>query len=123
MNQEKYSNLAIFSVKPTEVKITQLTQTLVADRDAVLECTTYGSRPKAVIHWLFNGQKYSTPLTVGSLGEHQTSTTITITPRQEHHGSEIMCVAENPRIPSSSVSGVMKLDVQCKFLCNFFLHY
>lgn len=107
-------------MKPTEVKITQLTQTLVADRDAVLECTTYGSRPKAVIHWLFNGQKYSTPLTVGSLGEHQTSTTITITPRQEHHGSEIMCVAENPRIPQSSVSGVMRLDVQCKFLCYFF---
>lgn len=97
------------------MKITQLTPSLVADRDAVLECTTFGSRPKAVMHWLFNGQKYSTPLTVGSLGEHQTSTTITITPRQEHHGSEIMCVADNPRIPSSSVSGVMRLDVQCEY--------
>lgn len=100
------------TVKPTEVSITQLSPILVADRDGVLECTTFGSRPRAVIYWLFNGQKYSTPLTVGSLGEHQTSTTITIAPREEHDGSEIMCVAENPKIASSGVSAVMRLDVQ-----------
>jgi hypothetical protein len=106
------------NLKPTEVKITQLTPTLIADREAVLECTTFGSRPKASIHWLFNGEKYSTALSVGSLGEHQTSTTITITPRQEHHGSETMCVADNPRIPGSSITGVLKLDVQCKYSSN-----
>ena len=99
-------------MKPTEVTVTQLSPSLIADRDAVLECTTFGSRPRAVIYWLFNNQKYSTPLSVGSLGEHQTTTTITITPRQEHDSSEIMCVAENPKISSSSVSGVLRLDVQ-----------
>lgn len=102
------------NLKPTEVKISQLSASLVADKEAVLECSTFGSRPKAIIHWNFDGQKYTTPLTVGALGEHQSSTTITITPRQEHNGAEVTCVSENPKIAGSAISDSMRLDVQCK---------
>lgn len=99
-------------MKPTDVKITQLSKVLVADTEAMLECTTFGSRPKALIYWSFDGQRMTTPLTAGSLGEHQTSTTITITPRQEHNGAEVTCTAENPKIPGSGISDIIKLDVQ-----------
>lgn len=193
------------AVKPTEVKVSQLTQVLVADKEAVLECSTFGSRPKAIIYWNFDGQRFNTPLngtvsktfsfllflsslssfpllsrflflllschfrffipsstgadnfsssllfshpppvfsfhhpsfssfffsflpfslsdsftnflsynTVGALGEHQTSTTITITPKQEHNGAEITCISENPKIPASTISDHLRLDVQCK---------
>lgn len=49
-------------VKPTEVRVSQLTPVLVADKEAVLECSTFGSRPKAVIYWNFDGQRFNTPL-------------------------------------------------------------
>lgn len=163
-----FNHGALEIVKPTEVKVSQLTQVLVADKEAVLECSTFGSRPKAVIYWNFDGQRFNTPLngtvstlfhshfrffipsstgvdnyssspffshhppvinpsffsshlfiltyisyTVGALGEHQTSTTITITPKQEHNGAEITCIAENPKIPTSTISDHLILDVQC----------
>lgn len=105
------------NLKPTDVKISQQAgQELVADREAVLECSAFGSRPRAVLSWTFAGQRYSTPLSAGSLGEHQTSTTITISPRREHHGAEVTCTAENPKIPDSAISDVLRLDVQCEFL-------
>jgi hypothetical protein len=49
-------------VKPTEVRITQLTPILVADREAIFECNTFGSRPKAILYWLFDGTRHNTPL-------------------------------------------------------------
>lgn len=100
-------------MKPTDVKISHLGSDLVADREAVLECSAYGSRPKAVLHWFFDGQKIATPLSTGSLGEHQTSTSITITPKREHDGSEITCTASNPKIPESAISDSVRLNVQC----------
>lgn len=107
------------NLKPTDVKISQHEgqQELVAEREAVLECSAFGSRPRAVLSWTFAGQRYSTPLSAGSLGEHQTSTTITISPRREHHGAEVTCTAENPKIPDSAISDVLRLDVQCECDC------
>ncbi len=49
-------------MKPTEVRITQLTPILVADREAIFECNTFGSRPKAVLYWIFDGTRHNTPL-------------------------------------------------------------
>ena len=133
LSDSLYPHLHDETVKPTEVRISQLSQVLVADKEAVLECSTFGSRPKAVIYWNFDGQRFNTPLngkreerersvrlntaitTVGALGEHQTSTTITITPRQEHSGAEVTCVAENPKIASSGISDHLRLDVQCAY--------
>lgn len=100
------------NLKPTDVKLSA-GQELVAEREAVLQCSAFGSRPRAVLSWTFAGERYSTPLSAGSLAEHQTSTTLTIRPRREHHGAEVTCTAENPKIPDSAISDVLRLDVQC----------
>ena len=102
------------NLKPTDVKISVTGQEVVAEREAVLECSAFGSRPRAVLSWTFAGQRYSTPLSAGSLGEHQTTTALTISPRREHHGAEVTCTAENPKIPDSAISDVVRLDVQCE---------
>lgn len=47
-------------MKPTEVRITQLTPVLVAGSDALFECNTYGSRPMPVIYWMFEGRRIDT---------------------------------------------------------------
>lgn len=101
------------NLKPTDVKVSVKGET-VAERETVLECSAFGSRPRAVLSWTFAGQRYSTPLSAGSLGEHQTSTALTISPRREHHGAEVTCTAENPKIPDSAISDSVRLDVQCK---------
>ncbi|RWS23969.1 protein turtle B-like protein [Leptotrombidium deliense] len=97
------------NLKPTEVQITQLTPILVTDREATFECQSFGSRPKAILYWIFDGQRHNTPLN-GS--DHQTRTTITITPKQSHNGEPLTCVAENSKIPNSAISDQLKLDVQ-----------
>ena len=102
------------NLKPTEVRVALLGPELVAEREAVLECSAFGSRPRPLLSWTFDGQRFATPLSTGSLGEHQTSTTLTIRPRREHHGAEVTCVAENPKIPDSAIAHVLRLDVQCE---------
>ncbi|XP_015791631.1 hemicentin-2-like isoform X2 [Tetranychus urticae] len=95
------------NMKPTEVHITQLTSVLVADREVSFECNTFGSRPKAILYWFFDGQRFSTPLN----GDHQTSTTITLTLKQIHNNAILICTAENPKIPGSTITDNLKLDV------------
>lgn len=50
----------LFTVKPTDIKITQLTPILVAGSDVLFECNTYGSKPMPVVYWVFDGQRYDT---------------------------------------------------------------
>ena len=103
------------NLKPTDVRITLLSGSqLVADREAVLECTATGSRPKALLSWSFDGQRFSTPLASPSSPDQSTSS-MTIRPKREHHGSEVTCSADNPKIPDSTISHVMRLDVHCWF--------
>ncbi|CAG2163527.1 unnamed protein product [Oppiella nova] len=85
------------NLKPTEVRITQLTPILVAQQEALFECNSFGSRPMPTIHWFFDGKRHDTR----SHGEQQTSTTLTITVDREHRGSILECVAQNPKIPNS----------------------
>ncbi|RWS13262.1 uncharacterized protein B4U79_07967 [Dinothrombium tinctorium] len=96
------------NLKPTDVQITQLTPLLVADKEATFECQAFGSRPKAILYWLFDGQRHNTPLN----GDHQTRTTITITPKRVHSGDHLTCIAENSKIPNSAISAQLKLDIQ-----------
>ncbi|XP_053205304.1 uncharacterized protein LOC128389701 isoform X2 [Panonychus citri] len=95
------------NMKPTEVHITQLTSVLVADHEASFECNTFGSRPKAILYWFFDGQRFNTLIN----GDHQTSTTITLTIKQIHNNAILICTAENPKIPGSTISDNLKLDV------------
>lgn len=81
-------------MKPTEVHIKQITPVLVSEREAKFECTTLGSRPRAVLYWVFDGKRLNSPLS----GDHQTSTTITIKVKQIHNGLSLFCFAENPKI-------------------------
>ncbi|CAG2160223.1 unnamed protein product [Oppiella nova] len=96
------------NLKPTEVRITQLTPILVADREAIFECNTFGSRPKAILYWIFDGTRHNTPLN----GELQTSTSLTVTLKHAHNGALLTCMAENSKIVDSSVSDELKLDIQ-----------
>lgn len=108
------------AVKPTEVRIRQLSAVLVANKEAKFECSTSGSRPRAHLYWLFDGQRHETALS----GEHQTSTVITLNLKQLHNGATLGCVAENLKIANSSISDELTLDVQCKcfsFMQTFFL--
>jgi len=50
----------LLTVKPTEVRITQLTPILVANSDALFECNTFGSRPMPTLHWIFGGRRHDT---------------------------------------------------------------
>ncbi|KAI2801357.1 hypothetical protein BLOT_010907, partial [Blomia tropicalis] len=95
-------------VKPTEVRITQLTPILVAGIDALFECNTYGSRPMPTIYWLFDGKRWDTRIH----GEQQTTSTITIRLERRHRGMTIECVVENIRIPGSAIRDQTTLDVQ-----------
>lgn len=123
----------MLTVKPQEVHISQMTPVLMAENEASFECITSGSRPKAIIFWIFNGQRYNTPLSGMLLfllldcnlffvnllltlliGDHPTSTSITLMLKKSHNNALLTCVAENLKIPGSSISKEMKLDVHCK---------
>jgi hypothetical protein len=101
-------------VKPTEVRIRQLSPVLVAGKEAKFECSTTGSRPRAIIYWLFDGKRHETALS----GDHQTSAVITLSVKQMHNGATLTCVAENAKIANSSISDDLILDVQCTFFLN-----
>ena len=80
----------------------------MADREAIFECNTFGSRPKANLFWHFDGSRHNTPLN----GELQTSTTLTLTLKYAHNGALLTCMAENSKISNSGLSDELKLDVQ-----------
>ncbi|XP_074593430.1 uncharacterized protein LOC141849125 isoform X2 [Brevipalpus obovatus] len=95
------------NLKPTEVHINQLTPVLAAEREATFECSTYGSRPKAILYWIFEGQRYNTPLS----GDHQTSTSITLLLKKSHNNAMLTCNSENLKIAASTISNDLRLDV------------
>ena len=74
--------------------IKQITPVLVSEKEAKFECTTLGSRPRAILYWLFDGKRLNTPLN----GDHQTTTTIALKMKQIHNGVSLFCFAENPKI-------------------------
>lgn len=47
-------------------------------------------------------------------GDQQTTTTITIAIERRHRSMALECVVQNPRIPSSTISDHILVDVQCK---------
>nr|XP_046909544.1 uncharacterized protein LOC124491000 isoform X2 [Dermatophagoides farinae] len=96
------------NLKPSEVRITQLTPILVAGADALFECNTFGSRPMPIIYWLFDGNRYDTRIH----GEQQTGSTITLRLERHHRGMIVECITENLRIPNSAIRDQLTLDVQ-----------
>ena len=105
-------------MKPTEVHIKQITPVLVSEKEAKFECATLGSRPRAVLYWVFDGKRLNSPLS----GDHQTSTTITIKVKQIHNGLSLFCYAENPKIGELRLTVfIFSIHPYCESLLRFSL--
>lgn len=48
------------NLKPLEVKIKQLSPFLLAGGESKFECSTFGSKPKAKLYWMFDGKRIDT---------------------------------------------------------------
>ncbi|XP_075678112.1 uncharacterized protein LOC113797669 isoform X2 [Dermatophagoides pteronyssinus] len=98
------------NLKPLEVKIHQISASLLANNDAKFECKTYGSKPKARLYWMFNDVRYDTTLQ----GDMQTISIISLPLKREHNGHILSCYAENPKIFNSTISEHFVLSVEYK---------
>lgn len=96
------------NLKPLEVKIKQLTPNLLAEHEAKFECSTFGSKPKAKLYWLFDGHRHDTTFQ----GDLQTISIVSLPVRRHHNGQILSCFAENPKIANSSSSDSLVVNVQ-----------
>lgn len=99
-------------MKPSEVRITQLSPTLVVNREARFQCSTIGARPQARVYFLFNGLRKDVKLNCKP--DSQCLAVLTMMITKEMNGASLRCVAENPRILKSEITDNIKLDVQCE---------
>ncbi|CAN7980315.1 unnamed protein product, partial [Ixodes pacificus] len=97
---------------PLDVAIQPPKQSLSADQEVELVCSSSGSRPPALLTWWKSGEQ------LVSTKEHQvqegvstSSSVIIFTPRVEDNGLVLSCRAENPFIPGSAIEEGWKLDV------------
>lgn len=101
-------------VKPSEVRLTQLSPTLVVGREARFQCSTIGARPQARVYFLFNGLRKDVKLNCKP--DSQCLAVLSLQITKEMNGASLRCIAENPRILKSEITDQIKLDVQCKKL-------
>lgn len=57
------------------------------------------------------------PITKGGSKDHQTTSTLSITPKREDDGSKFRCVVWNRAMPEGQrLETTVTLNVQCKYL-------
>ncbi|XP_052744055.1 neural cell adhesion molecule 2 [Bicyclus anynana] len=98
------------NLRPLTVQILSKSRQLSADRSHEVECRSSGSRPDAQLTW-WKGTK---PLRKKARNFSDTNTTtsiLTFIPEAEDHGSNLVCRAENPRVPNSAIEDTWRLNV------------
>ncbi|XP_060805169.1 nephrin [Amyelois transitella] len=98
------------NLKPLTVQILNKSVHLSADRSYEIECRTTGSRPEALVTW-WKGER---PLKRGIKNFSETNATtsiLTFVPEAEDHELDLICRAENPRVPHSMVEDRWTLNV------------
>ncbi|KAF7495666.1 Nephrin [Sarcoptes scabiei] len=96
------------NLKPIEVKIKQMTTPLLANSEAKFECSSFGSKPKARVYWIFNDVRYDTELQ----GDMQTLSILNLQLKREHNGQTLSCFAENSKISNSTILENFVLNVE-----------
>ncbi|KAH7638534.1 hemicentin-2-like isoform x1 [Dermatophagoides farinae] len=96
------------NLKPLEIKIHQISSSLLANNDAKFECKSFGSKPKARLYWMFDNVRYDTTLQ----GDMQTISIISLPLKRENNGHILSCHAENPKIFNSTISEHFVLSVE-----------
>ncbi|KAH9404633.1 hypothetical protein TYRP_000459, partial [Tyrophagus putrescentiae] len=96
------------NLKPLEVKIKQLSPFLLAGGESKFECSTFGSKPKAKLYWMFDGKRIDTTFN----GDMQTISIISLPLKRQQNNHILSCYAENPKIGNSTTSDNLVLNVQ-----------
>jgi len=96
---------------PLYVHITSERDALSAERVYDLHCTTFGSRPSALVTWwLGQNQLLDHSSEVADAG-NVTSSTLRFKPKIEDQSKLLRCRAENPVMPASQIEDTWTLDV------------
>ncbi|KAG9510659.1 Ty3b-i, partial [Fragariocoptes setiger] len=95
------------NLKPNVVNIKQLTSSLLVGHEATFECTAFGSRPHATVHWQLDGVRFEPPT---SMEQHSVSR-LTLMMERKYNRKSLVCAAENPRIAHSATTESLQLDV------------
>ncbi|XP_053614105.1 protein turtle-like [Plodia interpunctella] len=97
-------------LRPLTVEILDKNVQLSADRSYEIECKTTGSKPEAQVTWWKNDR----PVKRGVKNFSETNATLsvlTLVPESEDHNAEVVCRAENPRLPDAVIEDRWKLNV------------
>lgn len=99
-------------MKPSEVRLSQLSSSLSAGREARFQCSTVGARPEARLYFLFNGIRRQSALVCKP--DTQCVSIFSVQLTRQMNGALLHCVADSPRIPNSAITDQLKLDVHCE---------
>ncbi|XP_041969779.1 hemicentin-1-like [Aricia agestis] len=98
------------NLRPLTVQIVNKNRQLSADRSYEVECRATGSRPEAQITWL-KGTKPLRRKAKTFSDTNSTTSVLNFIPEAEDHEGQLLCRAENPRIPDSVIEDSWKLNV------------
>ncbi|XP_015783695.1 hemicentin-1-like isoform X2 [Tetranychus urticae] len=100
------------NLKPLDVKITSVVNTLSVGKRTELQCLSSGSRPPAKITWWKGNEKMVNVRDTISSDGNVTLSTVSFIPSVEDHGKYLFCRADNPSIDNNGLEDGRTLNVQ-----------
>lgn len=98
------------NVKPLDVYFTGV-HPLAAGKKGSLVCETTGSRPPATLSFWKDGKQVQTLEEDILQDDVRTRSKVTFVPSAEDNGKYLMCRADHPTLPNSTLENELKLDV------------
>ncbi|XP_066958708.1 nephrin-like [Macrobrachium rosenbergii] len=99
---------------PLSVKIVPEENPLVAGRSSKLVCTVFGSNPPPLVTWYQQGQEITTLHTQVHVSENMTVSSLLLKISRHHHAKQMVCRAEHPTLPLSTIEDIFTMDVLYK---------
>ncbi|XP_021945132.2 uncharacterized protein LOC110843474 isoform X2 [Folsomia candida] len=99
------------SFRPLNVKILDGKPALSAEKEYTLDCQSTGARPPSVITWLKGSTRLKHHKETTSSDGNVTTSRLTFIPTMEDMGKTLICQAENPQIPGSTIEDGFKMDI------------
>ncbi|XP_064103384.1 LOW QUALITY PROTEIN: nephrin-like [Macrobrachium nipponense] len=99
---------------PLSVEIVPEEKPIVAGRMVKLICTVVGSHPPALVTWFQQGQQVTPLHTQVQERDNVTVSTLLLKVTRGHHGRQMICRADHPILPLSTLEDIYTLDVLYK---------
>ncbi|XP_068245095.1 nephrin-like [Palaemon carinicauda] len=99
---------------PLSVKIIPEENPLVAGRSSKLICTVIGSNPPPLVTWYQQGQEITPLHTQVHVSENMTISSLLLKIGRQHHAKQMVCRAEHPTLPLSTLEDIFTMDVLYK---------